>query len=185
MKGVYDADTASVVEVVDRLCVLKVGVHLCCRINEPGAEMTFCVRRVLFVSGEFPRGCKGRNDEAETNHCLTVIVEVAGVGEAVMAYVGASRILLVRPPIVSLGEVVVGAAFASFAVRGGDGDWISVGGREDSGAIEFCDEFVGRGAVGCVGWIECKLAGCCTNNRQKLPSRRICHVADQLWAKIR
>ena len=147
MQRVDDADAAAVVQIEDGLGVLEVRVHLRGGVDEPCAEMACGVIGVFFFAGQLPCGGERGNDEAEAHHGFSVVVEVGGVGEAVAADVGAVGIFFVGPPVVALGEVVVRAAFAAFAVRGGDGDGllgeVAVRGGKDAGAVGGGDEVVG------------------------------------------
>ena len=147
MQGVDDSGAAPFVQIEDRLRVFEVRVHLRRGIDEPRAQMLAGVIGVLLFSGQLPCRCKRRNDEAQPHHGLAVVVEVGGIGESVATYVGAVGILFIGPPVVALGEVVVRAALASFAVRGGDGDRllgeISVRGGENSRAVGRRDEIIG------------------------------------------
>ena len=141
------------IQIEDRLRVLEVRVHLRCRIDEPCAQMLAGMVGVLFLAGQLPRRCERWNDEAEPHHRFAVVVEVGGIGEAVASDVGAVGILLIRPPVIALGEVVVRAALAPFAVRGGDGDRllgeVSVCGGKNPRAVGCGDEVVGGGSRLC------------------------------------
>ena len=118
---------------------------------------------------------ESRNDKAETDHGFAVVVEVGGVGEAVAANVGAGGVFWVGPPVVALGEEVVRASVAAFAVRGGDGDRlfgeVSVSGGKDAGAVGGGDEVVRALIFFSTGGFTGEIAGGSDGECQEFASR--------------
>src|SRR3981189_1936831 len=113
--------------------------------------MFSCMIRVLLFSRQLPRRRQCRNHQARPHHRLAMIVEVGGIREAVAPYVGAVWILLIRPPVVAFGEVVMRPTLAPFAVRGGHRDRllgkISICSAENSRPVRCRDKVIRRGGT--------------------------------------
>src|SRR5882724_2525395 len=141
MNRVYDADASSYGAAMDGLGVLQIGIHPCRWIQEPGAEMAGCVLGIRPLSGVQPGGCQGRHLHAESNQGMAMCSEVVGIGHPVTLDVGPVRVVWIRPPVVSFGEVVVPAAGAtrSRVRRYGGGRLAHIPGRgaQDSGPVYF------------------------------------------------
>src|ERR1700704_1114345 len=109
-----------------------------------------------------------------------MIVEVGGGREAVAPYVGAVWILLIRPPVVAFGEVVMRPTLAPFAVRGGHRDRllgkISICSAENSRPVNRRDKVIRRGCTAGPGSTDGNVASGSNSRCQKLPPRRHPHL---------
>ena len=104
----------------DRLRIEEIRVHARLLVDEPGTQMAGGVCRVAAIAGQRPRGRQRRDVQAQTDERVPVRHEVVGVRHPVFLDVGTCRGWRVRPPVVAFREVVVQAASAPGAARGGD-----------------------------------------------------------------
>ncbi len=119
MNGVDDPGAPSGEASFDCLRVEQMRGHLRRFVGEPGAKMPPGVigKARLFGDGPCRRQCRHLHAEAHQRGAMGH--EVAGVALAVTLDVGTVGVLRVRPPVVTLGEVVVLAAAAPRAAGGG------------------------------------------------------------------
>src|SRR5271168_3357015 len=128
---------------------------------------------IFFFSGQLPCRRERGNDHAKPHHRLSVFVKVGRIGESVSTDVGAVRVLLVWPPVVSLGEVVMRPAFAAFTVRSGYSyrllRQISVCCGENPRTVGRRNDVIGSRCVFCPGRSNNEVAGSPNCQRKKLP----------------
>src|SRR5260370_23500320 len=122
MNRVYDTDAPSRETAVNGLGVLQVGIHPRRWIPEPGAKVAGGVLRVPPVLRDQPRRRQRRHLHAESNQRMTMCNEVVGIGHPVALNIRPIGMFWIRPPVVSLGKVVVLAAGAALSRIRGDSD---------------------------------------------------------------
>src|SRR3954447_3930543 len=111
---------------------------------------------ILAIASEHPRRRERWNLHAQADECVPVSCEVLRVRHAIALDVGSSRILWVRPPVVSFGKVIMLAARAAGArgICNRDRTLVEIllCLPENVSAFKFCQiERHGRGAVALSG----------------------------------
>src|SRR5882724_5537334 len=107
MNRIDNADSASGETAVNRLRILQVGIHTRRAIHKPGAQMTGGVLCIAVVLRNLPRRRQGWNLHAEAHQGTTMIVEIVRVRHSITLNVWTTRVLWVRPPVVTFRKEVV------------------------------------------------------------------------------
>ncbi len=126
VQGVDHALRAPGSDAVDGLGVTEVRGHARLGIHEPRAQVAAGVHGVAPITGETPGRGQRRHLHAQPHQGAAVLDEVVGVRHPVPLDIGPVGVLGIGPPVVALGEELVGAAGAARRLRGGDRAWILV-----------------------------------------------------------
>src|SRR5690242_4848836 len=84
------------------------------------------MRCVAFVPGQYPRRGQRGHLQAQPDQCAPVRVEIVRIGHAVAPDVRPRRVLRIRPPVITFGEIIMFAACAARARETRDGDGLLV-----------------------------------------------------------
>src|SRR5262249_27092357 len=126
-------------DAMDRLGVLKVGVHARSLVDEPGPQVLRGVRCITRISSQLPCSREGWDLYAHPHEVAAMLDEVVRVRHAVALDIGSAWVVWIRPPIVSFRKEVVWSAGATRRSRSSDRDWglaqVLVGGFKDSSAF--------------------------------------------------